>query len=357
MGCEDMLKPGLVSVIMPNYNTPEEYLRAAMESILGQTYSNFEFIIVDDGSTNNSSSVIESYKDDRVFLIKNEKNLGISTSLNIALAHATGEFVARMDADDISLPQRLEHQVLYMRDHPEVVVCGTWIRLFGDEETCEYKQRKYKTLERCNVLPDRQEMRIRFLFGNQTKIIHPTAMFRHSVMIEHGILYNEAYLGAEDFRMWIDCCRIGEFTNVPEILLEYRIHKLQVTNRCKALQIESVRRIIDEQLSWLGLKVPDELFDLHFGFLERNCPYDPHLYAWLRSIIRANNRKKVFDTKKMKAMLMSRWIEPVYYEMAHAKGFDRIKPLRYLPLSNYFELIQIRKRRRSKWRRIQNKDE
>ena len=159
MGGKAVLKPGLVSVIMPNYNTPEEYLRAAMESILSQTYSNFEFIIVDDGSTDDSPSIIKSYQDDRIIFIKNEKNLGITKSLNIALARATGEFVARMDADDISLPQRLERQVHYMREHTDVVVCGTYVSCFGDKDFIKYE--KY-----CLPLPDCQEMQIRFLFNN-----------------------------------------------------------------------------------------------------------------------------------------------------------------------------------------------
>ena len=343
MGCEALLKPGLVSVIMPNYNTPEEYLRAAMESILSQTYSNFEFIIVDDGSTDDSSSIIKSYQDDRIVLIKNEKNLGITKSLNIALARATGEFVARMDADDVSLPQRLERQVHYMREHTDVVVCGTWVQLFGD------KDKKI-----CKVLPDRQEMQIRFLFSNHTDIFHPTVMLRHAALIEHGIMYNEAYPVVQDYRMWIDCCRIGACTNLPEVLLQYRIHQSRTTHKLYALHTACDRRIIDEQLSWLGLKLPDGLYDLHNGFLLGRSPYDPRLYAWLKTIIRENNRKKVFDTKIMKVMLMSAWTESVYFEIAKAKGLDRIKPLLHLPLSRYYELIRMRIRRRKKFRYTKN---
>ena len=309
MSGKAILKPGLVSVIMTNYNTPEEYLRAAMESILSQTYSNIEFIVVDDGSTDHSPSVIESYQDDRVIFIKNEKNIGITKSLNIALARATGEFVARMDADDISFPQRLERQVQYLSEHSEVVVCGTWVRYFGDQSS-ELKQKEF-----CIVLPDRQEMQIRFLFNNSTRIVHPTAMFRHAVLIEHGITYNEAYPCSQDYRMWIDCCRIGACTNVPEILLHYRVHKLATTSQRRALQLECDRRIIDEQLSWLELKLPNDLFDLHYGFFTSNCPYDLHMFAWLKRIIRENNRKKVFDAKKMKTLLMSGWIKSGYKQI------------------------------------------
>ena len=114
------LKSGLVSVIMSNYNTPEEYLRESIESILNQTYSHIEFIIVDDCSTDNSLNVIKSYKDDRIVLIENTENLGLTKSLNKALKQAKGEFVARMDADDISLPTRFEKQVAFLKQNSDV---------------------------------------------------------------------------------------------------------------------------------------------------------------------------------------------------------------------------------------------
>ena len=108
---ESKIISGLVSVVMPNYNTEEEYLRSAIESILNQTYSNFEFIIIDDGSTNDSVSIIESYDDERIVLIKNTENQGVTRSLNIALDHCKGDYIARMDSDDVSFPNRFEKQV------------------------------------------------------------------------------------------------------------------------------------------------------------------------------------------------------------------------------------------------------
>ena len=110
-----MITKDLISVVMSNYNTDEEYLRAAIESVLNQTYENFEFIIVDDCSTNNSVDVIESYSDKRIKLIKNKGNMGLTKSLNIAIKAAKGEFIARMDADDIALPQRFEKQIEFLK--------------------------------------------------------------------------------------------------------------------------------------------------------------------------------------------------------------------------------------------------
>ena len=122
----------LVSVIMSNYNTPEEFLRASIESVLNQTYSNFEFIIVDDCSTDNSLEIIKSYQDERIVVLENKENLGITKSLNRGLEIAKGEYVARMDADDISFPKRFETQVEYLKNNPQVIVCGTGVELIGD---------------------------------------------------------------------------------------------------------------------------------------------------------------------------------------------------------------------------------
>lgn len=113
------LKKGLISVIMSNYNTPEEYLREAIESVLNQSYADFEFIIVDDCSTDNSLKIIESYHDPRIIVIKNEINIGITKSLNRALRTANGEFVARMDADDICLPDRFRKQIEFLNSIPK----------------------------------------------------------------------------------------------------------------------------------------------------------------------------------------------------------------------------------------------
>ena len=113
-----------VSVLMSVYNG-DRYLREAIDSILNQTLDNFEFIIIDDGSTDASNQIIKSYRDPRLKMVKNKENIGLTKSLNIGIGLCCGEYIARMDADDISLPKRLEIQYKFMDDHPEVGICGT----------------------------------------------------------------------------------------------------------------------------------------------------------------------------------------------------------------------------------------
>ena len=120
-----------VSVVMPAYNA-EAYIGAAMESILSQSFGDFEFLILNDCSTDGTEAIIQSYDDPRIVYIKNEKNMGVAATLNKGLAAAQGEYIARMDADDFSLPQRFEKQVAYLDAHPEVVVLGTQVQFFSD---------------------------------------------------------------------------------------------------------------------------------------------------------------------------------------------------------------------------------
>jgi glycosyltransferase involved in cell wall biosynthesis len=120
-----------VTVLMPVYNT-EMYLKEAIDSILNQTFRDFEFIVINDGSTDSTSDIIESYSDPRIIYLQNEKNLGVATSLNKGLSIAKGTYIARMDGDDVSRCDRLEKQVAFMDANPEIGVCGTWLETIGD---------------------------------------------------------------------------------------------------------------------------------------------------------------------------------------------------------------------------------
>ena len=122
-----------ISVVMPTYNTPVDILREAVESILWQTFRDFEFIIIDDGSTNESVDYLNRLEDKRIRLIRNPENISITKSLNISFRAAQGKSIARMDSDDISLPTHFEKQYVFMERHPDVIVCGTNVEGFGAE--------------------------------------------------------------------------------------------------------------------------------------------------------------------------------------------------------------------------------
>ncbi len=329
---------GLISVIMSNYNTPEEYLRVAVESVLNQSYTNFEFIIIDDCSTDNSLEIIKTYKDDRIVIIENEENLGITKSLNRGLAIAKGEYIARMDADDICLPERFSKQVEYLKNNPQVIVCGTGVTTFGEKEKDVMK-----------ILPSKDVFQIYLLFSNHINIIHPTAMFNHSFLTENGIKYDEQYRFAQDYRMWVSCSRIGECANVPEILLKYRIHKKAVSTDKKDTQSDCAKLIMAEQLSWLSLDLPDNWEEIHYGFFIGRKKYNIETKYWLEKIISNNKKYKIYNQATLEKLLWEKWAETSYFELTKRKNPLRMMRILFnLPLKYWKTLFEIRKNRQEK---------
>ena len=335
------IEKDLISVIMSNYNTPEEYLRPAIESILNQTYQNFEFIIIDDCSTDNSLSIIESYTDDRIKIIKNEQNLGITKSLNRGLAVAKGEFVARMDADDISLETRFEKQVEFLRSHPDHIVCGTGVELIGDWQT------KHCNKFICRKIPDKEAFQIHLLFGNYPNIVHPTAMFNHSLLIKYNITYNENYILAQDYRMWISCSEVAECANIPETLLFYRIHGKAVSSDKKELQKNIAIQIMQEQLDKLNVELSDEYAGIHKDFLCGRKPYEIRCKKWIKTLLKQNKKCKIYNQKKMKKILWKKWTEISYYGLAKQKNpVEILKIIFNIPFIYIPHLIEVRNNRK-----------
>lgn len=200
-----------VSVLMPIYKTDEKYLREAIDSILSQTFSNFEFLILDDCPEDDRESIVNSYNDNRIIYKKNEKHLGISRSRNKLLEMAKGEYIAIFDHDDISLPSRFERQVQYLDHNPFVGVVGTWADTYP-----------IAGVLKLHHFIDNYDIKRELIHG--CPILHPSAMIRKKVLVDNHIKYEERYSPAEDYMLW---CRLIEFTqfhNIPEVLLKYRYH-------------------------------------------------------------------------------------------------------------------------------------
>ncbi|EIE0714179.1 glycosyltransferase family 2 protein [Campylobacter coli] len=210
----------LVTVIMPAFNR-ENYISFAIESILNQDYLNFEFIIIDDCSTDATYNIIQEYakRDQRIIVLRNKKNKGIVYSLNRCLERSRGKYIARMDDDDISLPERIEKQVNVMEKDISIVVAGTYFKpmdenleFFGNwVNVCKHEMIKLKMMFEC-------------------PICHPTVMIRASFLKENNLKYSYKYQYAEDYKLWSDIIQKGgKIINIPEVLLFYRISNSSIS--------------------------------------------------------------------------------------------------------------------------------
>jgi glycosyltransferase involved in cell wall biosynthesis len=200
---------------MPAYNQQIPYLRESIESILNQTVKDFEFIIVDDGSTDkNMMDVLNEYSklDSRIRIIQNETNQGIISSLNRALESATGILIARMDSDDIALPDRFEKQLNFLAQHPEYVLVGAWATIIGAQGE------EIGGLE----FPNSYEI-IRSTLLMRNAILHPTWMFRRSLIDDVGY-YDERAVSTEDYEFLLRIAKNHPIANLPERLLRYRFN-------------------------------------------------------------------------------------------------------------------------------------
>jgi glycosyltransferase involved in cell wall biosynthesis len=203
---------------MPVYNG-ERFLAEAVESILGQTYADFELVAVDDASTDGSRSVLDRYRDPRVRVLTNERNLGGAASANRAMTEARGVYIARMDQDDVSLPARLEKQVDFLDRHPGIALVGTWAEII-DEEGREIGQRRFATAS-----DDLYRLLLKFC-----ALVHSSVMFRRAPVLAVGG-YGSGALGrfCRDYELWLRLSETVRLANLPEILVGYRVHSGQMS--------------------------------------------------------------------------------------------------------------------------------
>jgi len=290
-----------VSVVMSVYNG-QEFLGEAIESILAQSWSDFEFIIIDDGSTDNSAGVIESYKDPRIHCIRNECNRGLAWSLNAGIARASGRYVARMDADDRSLPERLSRQVNFLKSHPTVAVCGGWIEVVGSgvRQVWEYP-----------TTP--QGIHARLLFD--CSMAHPTVMLDRAHWNKARLSYDSTYSYAQDYELWCRAVHSISLANLPEVLLIRRLHSEQIGQRRGPAQQEGARRIRRRELEQLGLAPTEQQCALHESISTWSWPRTDSFVrdaeVWLCVLRRANDARARYPEPEFSRVIGERWAEIV----------------------------------------------
>lgn len=239
-----------ITVLLPVYNC-ELYVQMAVESILNQSYADFELLIIDDASTDATVAILKRFDDARIQLIAKPVNSGYTNSLNYGLQLAKGEYIARMDGDDISNPSRFAQQIAFLDVHPDVMVCGTTYKIVGNDKRIS--------------LPEHHEaIKIGLLWGNC--ILHPSVMIRKKVVDDFSISYDTSKEPAEDYDMWVRLLSMGKLHNLQEVLLEYRVYGNQVSRKRAEEQKKN-----DVQAKFKILQYLNIDWDVHeHDFLERN---------------------------------------------------------------------------------------
>lgn len=225
-----------ISICMPVYNA-SLYLRECIDSILFQSFTNFELLIVDDGSTDDSVEIVRSYPDSRIRLIKNKHDyIG---SLNLLLQEAKGKYIARMDSDDIMMSNRLETQYAYMETHPDIDILGGSLKYFNRE------------IEK--IITYREDIITAGDLLNGAVLAHPTVMMRSSSM--SNLRYNKSYIYAEDYHLWCQAFMAGlRMTNIPDVLIKYRLTNTNISTLHKEQQKQAASKARDELEEWLTEK-------------------------------------------------------------------------------------------------------
>jgi len=287
-----------VTVLLPVHNGAH-HLREAVDSILAQTLGDFELLIVDDASEDDSVAVVESIPDPRIRLIRSERRIRLAGALNLGLREAAGELVARMDADDVSLPERLRKQAAYMEAHTDLGVCGTWVRAFGKDAG---------KIERYSVGSRRVGAQALF----NTPFAHPTVMFRRDSFLDHRLTYDVSYYPTEDFDLWERALRCFAGDNLPLVLLEYRVHERSLTGSEWSEMDRQASRVCARRLADLGFEANDEETRFHRLVATAAVKSSRHeilrAEQWLRSILRANDARAVYDRDALSDIVAELWL-------------------------------------------------
>ena len=286
-------KHPLVSIVMAAYNE-EHYIKESIDSILNQTYTKFEFIIINDGSTDRTEEIIKSFNDQRIIYIKNESNLKLINSLNKGLALAKGELIARMDADDIAYPFRIKRQVEFMCNNPDIGISGSQLVLFGGD----HGLMNYPLIHKEIML----KLFISSCFGNNVVI------FRKEILLENNLFYSEGYLHAEDYKSWTKWIFKTKAANLLEPLVKYRVHNNSISTKYTKIQRETRNRVRLEYIQELfNCKENDRLKYL-------NSTSSIAKINAFRELIRLNYKKDLFTRKELKAVLNQLWYLDVLEE-------------------------------------------
>ena len=320
----------LVSVNMPVYNGAK-YIKQAIDSILNQTFSNFELIIVDDGSTDNSTKIIESYLDFRIKLYSNEINRGLAYTRNKAIELSCGKYIAVLDCDDIAYPERLEKQVSFLEANPEYGLVGSWFDIVDKNSISNGDVVKLTLASHL--------IKSQLFFGNY--FAQSTIMMRKEIFYEFR--YHSEFAPAEDYFLWSQIAFKYKVANLQESLVKYRSHDESISFRNIDVQEARVKKIFAFHLSQLSLSnFSEKQLELHYLLLRNKLDHNAkcwhvhyEILAWIKLLKTQNNTLKIYDLNFFNDNLTKYWNQ--FFQTSYQYGIKAI-PLVFDPINNSVKL-------------------
>lgn len=291
----------ILSVIMPVFNG-ERYLYESINSVLNQSFKNFEFIIINDCSTDKTNHILSEYKslDNRIVIINNLKNKGIAYSLNEAIKTSKSDLIVRMDSDDVCMPSRFQKQFDYMSNNPLIAVSGTGALINNSNR-----------LLKDYFIPFTKDAHIKTQLLFESPFVHPSIIFRKEVFFRNKMQYDSTYSRAEDYKLWTQFARISNMGNIINVGLSYRVNVNSVSNKYKSVQLNDAGLIREEYFKQIGIPYTESEFILH----NRIPIYDDwftltdliEVEKWFLKLLDLNRANQYFEKTAFYDILSTYW--------------------------------------------------
>ncbi len=298
----------LATVLMPVYNA-EKYLKEAMDSVLSQSFEEYEFLIVNDCSKDNSEEIILSYTDARIRYVKNQKNLGLSGALNVGIDLIETKYMIRMDADDISVPGRFEKLISFMEKNSDVGVYSSALERFEREvDIWKYPE-------------NNDDIKATFLFGSS--IAHAPCILRMSVLKEHKMYFRDVHLHIEDYDLWYRLKDVTNFATTQEVLYRYRVVANSITTGHDDTLMERRKKMYRWVIESFGIVPTEEELEMHISTqynTKTTDSVDVKAYRkWMDKIVQVNEANGYFPKEALKRQVDKRWTR--FFYLLPDRGF------------------------------------
>ncbi len=284
----------LATVLIPNYNNAP-FLNEALDSVFNQSFTDFQVLVIDDGSTDNSLQVLAQIKDPRLNIIVKKNNSGIVDTLNEGLNRIATKYIIRMDGDDLSMPKRFETLINYMEKHPAIGVCSSALQLFG-------KQNSIWTVQERN-----DQIKAGMIHGST--IPHAPSIIRTEILTKNNIKYSNRNSHMEDYDLFFRLKNFTNFANLPQALYQYRIAENNVTISNSDTREIRMKKMYGDVLTELKLPCNEANINLHYDFFQKNKPTaSPNQYCdFALQLLQANNSLHIYPQQAFKKVIFKYW--------------------------------------------------